>query len=154
MPSSLHPSSNCAPLCFHPCHPADYTWQFLLLIVRGDKVFLLCSQSLIPHPRMAQITVGADMRPGRRSVTTPFSTWNSFFSSWIGECVASLSGKCDLSTSCCLAMSNVTIGAATVTINTDTLPAQLLDFESAVMIMKMLLVDVHLCLFVCVESRA
>lgn len=51
-------------------------------------------------------------------------------------------------------MSNVTIGAATVTINTDTLPAQLLDFESAVKIMKMLLVDVHLCLFVCVESRA
>ena len=31
--------------------------------------------------RMAQITAGADMRPGRRSVTTTLSTWNSFFSS-------------------------------------------------------------------------
>ncbi len=29
---------------------------------------------------------------------TSLSTWNSFFSSRKGECKASLSGKCDLST--------------------------------------------------------
>lgn len=119
MPAPFHPSSNCAPLCFHPCHPADYNWQLLLLIVRDDKAFLLCFRSLIPHARMAQITVGADIRPGGRSVTTLFLPGTHFSAPRKASVRHLFVVNVIYPLSCCSVVASVAIGAAGLTINSD-----------------------------------
>lgn len=116
------PLSSILKLCpslLSPRHPADHNWQLLLLIVRVDKVFLLHSQRLIPHARMAQITVGADMGAGRRSVMAPFLPWTHFSAPRKASVRHLLVVKVIYPQSCCLVVASMAIGAARLTITAD-----------------------------------
>lgn len=101
-------------------HPADYTWQSLLLIVWNDKVFLLLSQSLIPQPRIAQITVGQIWDQGGDLSQLPLFVPGTHFSApglvsgWHLLVINLIYPQ-----SCCLIVTNVTFGAVRITIKAD-----------------------------------
>lgn len=91
------PSPHSSILTVHsPPSPSRLYPTVLLLIGRDDRVFLLRLQRLIPHARMAGITVWSRYETREEICHHFLSTWNSFFSSQRGECVASLRSKRDL----------------------------------------------------------
>lgn len=101
-------------------HPADYTWQSLLLIVWNDKLLPHLSQSLIPHPRMAQITVGQIWDQGGDLSQLPLFVPGTHFSApglvsgWHLLVVNLIYPQ-----SCFLIVTNVTFWAVRITIKAD-----------------------------------